>query len=93
MNTGILIWTVALAGLLFYIVRLALEQPKGFRLPLLTYWLLFILSPLVIFAFMMTFSVPALMIGFVLLIVLAIIGEHGFRRWKRLFKTSDEPDA
>ncbi len=84
---GIIVWSVGLAALLFYVVRLTFEQPKGYRLPLCTYWLLFIFSPLLIFAFIVSFSLTALMIGFVLLIVLALIGERGIRVWSRLFKS------
>ena len=85
---GIIIWSVALAVLLFYVVRLTLGEPKGERLPLCTYWLLFILSPLVIFAFIVSFAPMALIFGFVLLIILAMIGERGIRVWGRLFKRS-----
>ena len=85
---GIIIWSVALAALLFYVVRLTLGEPKGARLPLCTYWLLFIFSPLVIFGFLVAFSPVALIFGFVLLIILALIGERGIRVWGRLFKRS-----
>jgi hypothetical protein len=86
---GIIIWSVALAALLFYVVRLTLGEPKGARLPLCTYWLLFVFSPLVIFAFIVAFSPMALIFGFVLLIILALIGERGIRFWGRLFKRSE----
>jgi hypothetical protein len=85
---GIIIWSVALAALLFYVVRLTLGEPKGERLPLCTYWLLFVFSPLAIFAFIVAFSPMALIFGFVMLIILVLVGERGVRVWSRLFKSS-----
>lgn len=85
---GIIIWSIALGALLFHVVGLTLSEPKGERLPLCTYWLLFILSPLVIFAFIVSFAPMALILGFVLLVILAMIGERGIRVWGRLFTRS-----
>ena len=86
--SGIIIWSAALAALLFYVLRLTFQQPKGLKLGLCSYWLLFILAPLVIFAFIVSFSPAALIFGFILLIVLALIGERGIRIWGKLFKSS-----
>ena len=87
-SEGIIVWSVALAALFLYVVRLTMRQPKGERLPLCTYWLLFVLTPVVIFAFVFSFSLDALAFGFVLLIALALIGERGVRFWGRLFWSS-----
>lgn len=84
-SPGIIVWIVALSVLVFYVVRLTLQQPKTHRLPLCSYWLLFIFTPLVVFGFVFSFSVSALTFGFVLLIVLAMVGERGLRVWSRLF--------
>ena len=35
---NIIIWSVAFTAFLFYVERLTLEQPKGRRLLLRTYW-------------------------------------------------------
>jgi hypothetical protein len=84
-SPGVIIWIVAFSILLFWIVRLTFQQPKAHRLPLCTYWLLFILAPLVLLAFVLSFSISALILGFALLVVLAMIGERGLRVWSRFF--------
>jgi hypothetical protein len=86
-SSGIIIWIGALVVLMLYVVRLALQQPRGCRLALGSYWLLFIVSPLAIFGVIVSFSASALIVGFVLLVVLCVIGERGLRLWSRLFKS------
>jgi hypothetical protein len=50
-----------------------------------SYWLLFIIAPTVAVYFLLGASVKngAVCVG--IFVVLVVIGEHGFRRWKRLF--------
>jgi hypothetical protein len=50
-----------------------------------SYWLLFIVAPTVAAFFLLsdTGKSGAVCVG--IFIVLVVIGEHGFRRWKRLF--------
>jgi len=50
-----------------------------------SYWLLFIIAPTVAAYFLLggTAKNGAVCVG--IFVVLVVIGEHGFRRWKRLF--------
>jgi predicted membrane metal-binding protein len=74
--------------LVAYIAQLTRSEPKQTKLPLCTYWLLFILTPLLVFGAMFGFSTTMFLIGLVVLLVLTVIGEHGFRLWIRLFGVS-----
>jgi hypothetical protein len=50
-----------------------------------SYWLLFIIAPTVAAFFLLGASAKngAACVG--IFVVLVVVGEHGFRRWKRLF--------
>jgi hypothetical protein len=60
------------------------ESKKAF-LALASYWILFIIAPTVAALFLLGISAKngAACLGIFLILVL--VGEHGLRRWKRLF--------
>src|SRR4051812_20506572 len=85
MTTGPILWIVGVILLVTYIAQLTKSEPKQTKVPLCTYWLLFILTPLLVFGAMFEFSPPVFLIGLFVLVVLTVIGEHGFRLWIGLF--------
>lgn len=82
---GAIIWILGLSSVLFWIMHLTLQQPKRQRLILGSYWLLFILTPMVVFALATSFSYTALLFGVPLFFVLVVLGEHGLRLWEKMF--------
>ena len=60
-------------------------EPKQLILARVSYWFLFIVAPTIAAFFLFGISVKngAACIG--IFLILIFIGEHGFRRWKRLF--------
>ena len=58
------------------------------QVALVSYWLLFVLLPLGGFLVWCGVSAASLVLGVVLFLVLAAIGERGFRRWRRLWRLS-----
>jgi hypothetical protein len=63
-----------------------MDQTTRYRLARGTYWFLFIIAPAVALFFILGASCSDAGVCFGVGIVLAIIGEHGFRPWKRLWK-------
>jgi hypothetical protein len=55
-------------------------------LALVTYWALFIIAPLVICFYLLGASASAAGKCVAIFVVLCIIGERGFRLWKKLWK-------
>lgn len=55
-------------------------------LALITYWALFIIAPLALFIIWRGQSVSTAVLSVVLFLVLAVIGERGFRLWKRFWR-------
>ena len=89
-SPDIIVWIGVLVVLLLYVIRLTLQQPRGHRLVLGSYWFLFMVSPLAIYGVAFSFSMSALMVGVVLLVILGVIAERGLRLWSRLFKSLDD---
>ena len=65
---------------------LAPEAMNRAKLALGSYWVLFIIGPLVVCFVLFGASVRAAGYCVPILVVLCVIGEHGFRRWKRLWR-------
>lgn len=63
-----------------------MDQMTRYRLARVSYWLLFIIAPAVVLFFIVGVSSSSAGVCFGVGVVLAIIGEHGFRPWKRLWK-------
>ena len=59
-----------------------MTQPTRYIWARASYWLLFIIIPIIAVAFLVGGGVGLI----ALLVVLVVIGEHGFRPWKRLWK-------
>jgi hypothetical protein len=51
-----------------------------------SYWTLFVVAPLAACFFVLGSSARAAGYCLPIFLVLCLIGEHGFRRWKRLWK-------
>jgi hypothetical protein len=58
---------------------------KRTNLALATYWLLFVIAPLAICYLLLGTSVSGVTY-IVIFVVLSVIGERGFRLWKKLLK-------
>ena len=61
-------------------------KKSHYRLALCSYWLLFVMAPALALFFILGRSTLNAGVCFGVGVVLAIIGERGFRRWKRLWK-------
>jgi len=61
-----------------------MESAKAFWVRV-SYWLLFIFAPTVAAFFLLGVSAKNGGVCAGIFIALVLIGEHGFRRWKRLF--------
>jgi len=59
---------------------------KRTGLALVTYWALFVFAPLAICFYFLGASASAANTCIVIFVVLCIIGERGFRLWKKLWK-------
>jgi hypothetical protein len=68
------------------LVRFALTIMNRTKLALASYWALFVLAPLVTCFLLLGASAQAAGYCVPIFVVLCIIGEHGFRRWKRIWK-------
>jgi hypothetical protein len=55
-------------------------------LALVTYWALFVITPLALCFYLLGASASAAGKCVVILVVLCIIGERGFRLWQKLWK-------
>jgi len=53
---------------------------------LIAYWLLFVMVPVVLILASLRFSRLSFAISAVAFVVLVIVGERGFRKWKKLWK-------
>jgi hypothetical protein len=51
-----------------------------------SYWFLFIIAPTVVLFFLLGGFAANAMACLVAFVILCVIGEHGFRHWKRLFR-------
>ena len=67
-----------------------MDQPKRYHLALVTYWSLFIIAPSVVLYLLLGRSKSNVGICIGVGMVLIIIGERGFRPWKRLWKVDAE---
>ena len=85
MTTGGILWFIGVISLIAYVLQLTAREPKQTRVALGTYWLLFIVIPLVIFGAVLGFSTLAFALGLLVLLVLTLVGERGLRWWSRLF--------
>jgi len=63
-----------------------MDQTTRYRLARVSYWSLFIIAPAVALFFILEASSSSAGVCFGVGVVLAFIGEHGFRPWKRLWK-------
>lgn len=63
-----------------------MDQTTLYRLARVSYWSLFVIAPAVVLFFILGASRSDAGVCFGVGIVLVIIGEHGFRPWKRLWK-------
>lgn len=66
-----------------------MDQMTRYKLARVSYWLLFIVTPAVALFFILGPSGSTAGVCFGVGIVLVLIGEHGFRAWKRLWKIED----
>ena len=63
-----------------------MDQTTRYRLALVSYWSLFVIAPTVALFFILGRSSSNAGVCFGVGVILTIIGEHGFRPWKRLWK-------
>ena len=63
---------------------------QRYHFALVSYWALFILLPVGVLLVWFGPSASNFVGYMVALVVLVVIGEHGFRRWKNLWKVHEE---
>jgi hypothetical protein len=63
-----------------------MNQTTRYRLARVSYWSLFIIAPAVALFFLVGASASNAGICLGVIVFLVIVGEHGFRPWKRLWK-------
>jgi hypothetical protein len=73
-------------------LRMFMDETRRYRLALFSYWSLLIIAPAVVLFFILGASSSSAGVSFGVGVVLAIIGEHGFRPWKRLWKVDTSGD-
>ncbi len=56
------------------------------QIALLSYWALFILLPTLIFALAFRGSPMMVVVGFLALVAFILLGQRGYKEWKKLFK-------
>jgi hypothetical protein len=64
----------------------AMTQQTRYLLARVSYWLLFVIAPSAALFFLLGASVKNGGVCLGTFAILAVIGEHGFRPWKRLWK-------
>ena len=62
------------------------DGKTSYRVAILAYWLIFIISPVAGFWWWRGLTTTNFNIGFALFVLFVLIGEHAFRPWKRLWK-------
>ena len=58
------------------------------KVALISYWILFIIIPTLIFALAFRGSPMMVVVGLVAFIAFVLLGRHGYREWKKLFNIS-----
>ena len=66
-----------------------MSEPIRQRLACLSYWLLFIIAPSFIVGSLLDRSTRGVFITLMTFIGLILVGEHGYRLWRRVWKLAD----